>query len=69
MAKWLPEANAARMEALVALAELPLDIRGFGPVKAKNEAQAAKRREALLAALRDGGRDSGSTPMPAQAAE
>ncbi|MQQ07014.1 indolepyruvate ferredoxin oxidoreductase family protein [Epibacterium sp. SM1979] len=69
MAKWLPEADPARMEALVALAELPLDIRGFGPVKAKNEAQAAKRREALLATLRDGGTDSGSTPMPAQAAE
>ncbi|WP_163850433.1 indolepyruvate ferredoxin oxidoreductase family protein [Pseudooceanicola aestuarii] len=40
----------------VALAELPLSIRGFGPVKATNEAKAAKQREALLAVLRDGTR-------------
>ncbi|PSL20646.1 indolepyruvate ferredoxin oxidoreductase family protein [Shimia abyssi] len=38
-------------EAAVALAALPLDIRGFGPVKQANEAKAAKRREVLLAAL------------------
>ena len=38
----------------VALAELPLSIRGFGPVKAANEARAAKTREGLLAQLRDG---------------
>ncbi|KMW56622.1 Indolepyruvate ferredoxin oxidoreductase [Candidatus Rhodobacter oscarellae] len=40
-----------RLDAAVALAELPLQIRGFGPVKAQNEAKAAKRREELLAAL------------------
>ncbi|NBD29314.1 MAG: indolepyruvate ferredoxin oxidoreductase family protein [Alphaproteobacteria bacterium] len=39
-------------EAAVALAELPLSIRGFGPVKAANAAKAEKRREELLAALR-----------------
>lgn len=37
-----------------ALAELPLEIRGFGPVKAENAAKAAKTREALLASLREG---------------
>jgi indolepyruvate ferredoxin oxidoreductase len=39
----------------VALAELPLKIRGFGPVKAANEAKAAKEREGLLASFRAGG--------------
>ena len=47
----------------IALAELPLDIRGFGHVKAANAAAAAKKREELLAAFRAGG-----TPQ-AQAAE
>ncbi|MEO0693869.1 MAG: DUF6537 domain-containing protein, partial [Pseudomonadota bacterium] len=41
-------------DAAVALAELPLQIRGFGPVKEANAAAAAKRREELLAALRAG---------------
>jgi indolepyruvate ferredoxin oxidoreductase len=40
--------------AAVALAALPLDIRGFGPVKDANAQKAAKRREELLAALRAG---------------
>ncbi|WP_296417526.1 indolepyruvate ferredoxin oxidoreductase family protein [Pseudooctadecabacter sp.] len=39
-------------EAAIALARLPLDIRGFGPVKLANAAKAAKRREELLAVLR-----------------
>ncbi|MDU9003634.1 indolepyruvate ferredoxin oxidoreductase family protein [Sedimentitalea todarodis] len=39
----------------VALARLPLDIRGFGPVKAASEAKAAKRREELLADFQRGG--------------
>ncbi|MFY0679861.1 MAG: indolepyruvate ferredoxin oxidoreductase family protein [Thalassovita sp.] len=43
------------LEASVALAQLPLQIRGFGPVKAANEAKAAKQREALLAVIRSGG--------------
>jgi indolepyruvate ferredoxin oxidoreductase len=37
------------------LAELPLSIRGFGPVKQANEAKAAKRREELLAVIHAGG--------------
>jgi indolepyruvate ferredoxin oxidoreductase len=41
-----------KMETAIALAELPLSIRGFGPVKMENEAKAAKQREALLAQLR-----------------
>jgi indolepyruvate ferredoxin oxidoreductase len=39
-------------EAAIALARLPLDIRGFGPVKEANAREAAKRREELLAVLR-----------------
>ena len=39
----------------IALAELPLQIRGFGPVKAANAEKAAARREEMLAALRGGG--------------
>ncbi len=35
----------------IAIAELPLQIRGFGPVKLANAAKAEKRREELLAAL------------------
>jgi len=43
------------LDVAVALAELPLSIRGFGPVKEANEAKAAKNREELLAQLRSGG--------------
>ncbi|MFN3262710.1 MAG: indolepyruvate ferredoxin oxidoreductase family protein [Pikeienuella sp.] len=39
----------------VQLAGLPLQIKGFGHVKAANEAAAAKRREELLAEFRSGG--------------
>lgn len=48
----LPTQGAEAHEAAIALAELPLQIKGYGPVKAANEAKAAKRREELLAALR-----------------
>ncbi len=41
----------------LALAELPMQIRGFGPVKQASERAAAKRREELLAAFRAGGTD------------
>ena len=51
----LAELTPERLSTAVALAELPLKIRGFGPVKAENEAKAAKEREALLAAFRQGG--------------
>ncbi len=47
----LGELQGDRLAAAVALAELPLLIRGFGPVKAEAEARAAKRREELLAVL------------------
>jgi indolepyruvate ferredoxin oxidoreductase len=39
-------------DAAIALALLPRDIRGFGPVKDANTRKAAKRREELLAVLR-----------------
>ncbi len=57
MAEVLPKLNDRTREAIVALAELPLSIRGFGPVKQANEAKAAKRREELLATIRAGGTD------------
>lgn len=55
MAEWLPKADANTMDALVALAELPLKIRGFGPVKLANMSKAEKEREELIAALKAGG--------------
>jgi indolepyruvate ferredoxin oxidoreductase len=55
MAELLPKAAPETMDALVALAELPLSIRGFGPVKEANAKKAAKQREDLIAHLRAGG--------------
>jgi len=55
MAEVLPKLTDQTREAIVALAELPLQIRGFGPVKQGNEAKAEKRREELLAVIRAGG--------------
>ena len=55
MAEVLERLSPATQEIARELAELPLSIRGYGPVKAASETMAAKRREALLAALRDGG--------------
>ena len=52
-----------RRKPAIALAELPLSIRGFGPVKAANAKAAHKQRDELMAAFR-AGRDK-----PAQAAE
>ncbi len=63
MAAVLPMLDANTRDAIVALAELPLQIRGFGPVKQANEAKAAKRREELLSVIRAGG------PQQAAAAE
>jgi indolepyruvate ferredoxin oxidoreductase len=51
----LKNLNDQTRDAVIALAELPLQIRGFGPVKLKNEAQAAKRREELLSVIAAGG--------------
>jgi indolepyruvate ferredoxin oxidoreductase len=45
---------ARNLDAAVALAELPLSIRGFGPVKDANATTAAARREELLLAFRAG---------------
>ncbi|WP_299874880.1 indolepyruvate ferredoxin oxidoreductase family protein [uncultured Sulfitobacter sp.] len=59
----LPKLSDATRDAVVALARLPLDIRGFGPVKQANEAKAAKRREELLSVINAGG------PQVAEAAE
>ena len=53
--------TAPNRDAAIALAELPLQIRGFGPVKHANAAKAEKRREELLAAL--------NTPPQSLAAE
>ena len=55
MREVLPMLSDATQEAIVALAELPMQIRGFGPVKEANEAKAAKRREELLSVIRAGG--------------
>ena len=46
--------NGVEIDAAVALAELPLQIRGFGPVKRANHAAAMQRRDEMLAALRAG---------------
>ncbi len=55
MTEVLDKLKPETMYAAVALAELPLQIRGFGPVKAANHAKAMKRREELLTVLRSGG--------------
>ncbi|OOY13503.1 indolepyruvate ferredoxin oxidoreductase [Thioclava marina] len=55
MAEVLPKVTPETLEIARELAELPLSIRGFGPVKAQAEHMAAKRREELLAAFREGG--------------
>ncbi|TCO70588.1 indolepyruvate ferredoxin oxidoreductase family protein [Rhodovulum euryhalinum] len=54
MAEVLAGLTPDRLEAAVALAELPLSVKGFGPVKAKAEVEAAERRASLLAAFRAG---------------
>ena len=55
MAAWLPKAGAVDATALLALAELPLSIRGFGLVKEGNAAKAALRRAEILQRLAAGG--------------
>ncbi|MEP6065580.1 MAG: indolepyruvate ferredoxin oxidoreductase family protein [Paracoccaceae bacterium] len=61
--KVLPKLDTGTRDAIIALAELPLQIRGFGPVKMANEQKAAKRREELLSTISAGG------PELAKAAE
>ncbi len=58
MKEVLPKLDDNTRDAISALARLPLDIRGFGPVLAANEAKAAKRREELLAVIRQGGTET-----------
>ncbi len=48
------KATDRHREAAKGLAELPLQIRGFGPVKDANAQAAARRRDELLAAFRAG---------------
>ncbi len=55
MAEVLPKLTEQTREAISALAELPVQIRGFGPVKHANAAKAEKRREELLNIIRAGG--------------
>jgi indolepyruvate ferredoxin oxidoreductase len=50
----LGKAASHNADAAIALAALPLTIRGFGPVKAANAAKAEKEREVLLSRLRAG---------------
>ncbi len=54
MAELLKAVTEDTMEAAVALAELPLQIRGFGPVKAANYAKAMKRRDELAGGVAGG---------------
>ncbi|MGJ8545171.1 MAG: indolepyruvate ferredoxin oxidoreductase family protein [Sulfitobacter sp.] len=55
MAEVLPLLSERTQDPIIALAQLPLQIRGFGPVKHANEITASKRREELLAVIRAGG--------------
>ena len=59
MAEVLAGLTPDRMAAAKGLAELPLTIRGFGPVKEQNAKKAAARRLELLEQFRKGG-----TPQP-----
>ena len=47
----LPKLNNETIDYIVALAELPTTIRGFGPVKRSNVKKAADKRKDLLNAL------------------
>jgi len=55
MADVLPLLSPATEPAIRALAELPLSVRGFGPVRAAAAEKAATQRAALLAEVRAGG--------------
>jgi len=51
----LGKLTAANRDLVLELALLPLQIRGYGPVKATSVAKAAERRAAILSALQQGG--------------
>ncbi|MDE3123539.1 MAG: indolepyruvate ferredoxin oxidoreductase family protein [Paracoccaceae bacterium] len=55
MAEVLAKVTPETMDQAVALAELPLQLRGFGPVKAANAEKLARRQADLLAVFRAGG--------------
>jgi indolepyruvate ferredoxin oxidoreductase len=55
MADLLPKVAPQTRDLVLELALLPLQIRGFGPVKAANARAAAARRKELLAAIASGG--------------
>jgi indolepyruvate ferredoxin oxidoreductase len=57
MATILPKVTAETMDIAVSRAELPLQIRGFGPVKAANAAAAGARRQELMSLFASGGPD------------
>gem|GEM_PF-5862584 len=48
----LASLNASTLDTAVALAALPEQIRGFGPVKLRTVEAARQRREALLSELK-----------------
>jgi indolepyruvate ferredoxin oxidoreductase len=55
MAEVLAGVTPATLDLAVGLADLPLQLRGFGPVKAANAEKIAKRRDQMLKAFRAGG--------------
>ncbi|WP_127902795.1 indolepyruvate ferredoxin oxidoreductase family protein [Solirhodobacter olei] len=55
MAEVLGGLKPETLDIAVEIAELPLQLRGFGPVKAANAEKIAKRRAALMARFRAGG--------------
>ncbi len=55
IAEVMPLLTPATRDAILALAGLPKEIKGFGPVKEANAQKAARRREELLASIRSGG--------------
>ncbi|KPP87860.1 MAG: indolepyruvate ferredoxin oxidoreductase [Rhodobacteraceae bacterium HLUCCO07] len=63
MAEWLPRVDGSNRDLIAELAELPLKVRGFGPVKAANAEKAAQRREEILGLL------NGAPERAVQAAE
>jgi len=64
MKRLLPMLTAQNRDLILSLAELPLDIRGFGPVKAAAMETAAQRRAELLTAI-----DRGPSATMPEAAE
>ncbi|WP_224823544.1 indolepyruvate ferredoxin oxidoreductase family protein [Cognatishimia sp. MH4019] len=63
MKRLLAGLSESNRDIAVQIAELPLSIRGFGPIKEVNAHKAAKTREALLAAFDAGPQ---STPIAAE---